>query len=62
MHLLVILAIVLIIMGPSRLPEIGAGIGKGLKELKKALSNDDKNSAIEVKGREVRRGSSDNKM
>jgi sec-independent protein translocase protein TatA len=44
MHLLVILVIVLIIFGPGRLPELGAGLGKGIRELKKALSHDDKDS------------------
>lgn len=41
MHLLLILIIVLVIFGPSKLPQIGAGLGKGLKELKKGLSGDD---------------------
>jgi len=49
MHLILILAIVLIIFGPGKLPEIGAGLGKGLRELKKALSPDEKDSAIELK-------------
>jgi sec-independent protein translocase protein TatA len=50
MHLIVILVIVLIIFGPGRLPELGAGLGKGIRELKKALSRDDKDS--ETKGDE----------
>ncbi len=49
MHLLIILAIVLIIFGPGKLPEIGASLGKGIRELKKALSHDEKDSDIEVK-------------
>ena len=49
MHLVVILAIVLIIFGPRRLPEIGASLGKGIKELKKALFHGEEDSAIEVK-------------
>ncbi len=44
MHLIVILVIVLVIFGPGRLPELGAGIGKGLRELKKALSHDGSDS------------------
>ncbi len=44
MHLIVILAIVLIIFGPGKLPELGASLGKGIRELKKALSRDDKDS------------------
>lgn len=38
MHLLVILGIVLIIFGPGKLPEIGAGLGRSIREFKKALS------------------------
>lgn len=38
MHLIIILVIVLIIFGPGRLPELGAGLGKSIKAFKKALS------------------------
>jgi sec-independent protein translocase protein TatA len=37
MHLLIILVIVLIIFGPRRLPELGAGLGKSMREFKKAM-------------------------
>lgn len=36
MELVIILVIVLIIFGAGRLPEIGAGIGKGIQNFKKA--------------------------
>ncbi len=49
MHLIVILVIVLIIFGPGRLPELGASLGKGIRELKKALSHDEKDTTTEVK-------------
>jgi sec-independent protein translocase protein TatA len=42
MHLLLILFIVLIIFGPGKLPQIGAGLGKSIREFKKALSDADK--------------------
>ena len=48
MHLLVILAIVLIIVGPSRLPEIGKALGKSIQGFKKAIAGDDKDSAIDI--------------
>jgi sec-independent protein translocase protein TatA len=38
MELTIILVIVLIIFGAGKLPEIGAGIGKGIKNFKKAVS------------------------
>ena len=38
-ELALILLIVLIIFGAGRLPEIGAGLGKGIKNFKKAFSD-----------------------
>ncbi|HCX78269.1 MAG TPA: twin-arginine translocase TatA/TatE family subunit [Firmicutes bacterium] len=35
-ELLLILALVLLIFGPSKLPQIGNAIGKGIRELRKA--------------------------
>jgi sec-independent protein translocase protein TatA len=46
MHLLIILAIALVVFGPKRLPELGAGLGKSLREFKKAMS--DVNNEINV--------------
>jgi sec-independent protein translocase protein TatA len=39
MHLLIILVIALIFFGPGKLPELGAGLGKGIREFKKAMSD-----------------------
>ena len=36
-HLLVVFAIVLIIFGPQKLPELGKGMGEALRGFKKAL-------------------------
>jgi sec-independent protein translocase protein TatA len=36
-HLVFILLIVLILFGPGKLPELGKGLGKGIKEFKDAL-------------------------
>lgn len=41
MHLIIILVIVLIIFGPGKLPELGAGLGKSIKAFKKALNDKD---------------------
>lgn len=49
MHLLIILAIALVVMGPSKLPELGKGLGEALKGFKKALSGDEKDELIETK-------------
>ncbi len=40
-ELLIILVIVLIIFGAGKLPEIGAGLGKGIKNFKKATKGED---------------------
>jgi sec-independent protein translocase protein TatA len=37
-ELLVILVIVLIVFGAGKLPEIGSGIGKGIKNFKKGVA------------------------
>jgi sec-independent protein translocase protein TatA len=41
MELIVVLAIALIFFGPKRLPEMGASIGKGIREFKSSISGDD---------------------
>ena len=38
-ELIIILIIILIIFGAGKLPEIGSGIGKGIKSFKKATSD-----------------------
>jgi sec-independent protein translocase protein TatA len=39
-ELLIILAIIILIFGASRLPEIGRGIGKGIRNFKDATKNE----------------------
>jgi sec-independent protein translocase protein TatA len=46
-ELLVILVIVVIIFGAGKLPEIGAGIGKGIKNFKEATKSDDDTKKID---------------
>ena len=38
-ELIIILVIILIIFGAGKLPEIGSGIGKGIKNFKKATKD-----------------------
>lgn len=40
-ELLIILAIVVVLFGAKRLPQLGAGFGKGLSNFKKGLHGDD---------------------
>jgi sec-independent protein translocase protein TatA len=39
MHLIVILAIVLVVFGPGKLPEVGTALGEAIRNLKKALND-----------------------
>ena len=39
-ELIVVLVIIMIVFGAGKLPEIGAGIGKGIRNFKKAVSSD----------------------
>ncbi len=36
-HLLVILGVALLVFGPKKLPELGKGIGEGIKSFKKGI-------------------------
>ena len=46
-ELIIILVIIVIIFGAGKLPEIGSGIGKGIKNFKDATKNDDAPKPIE---------------
>jgi sec-independent protein translocase protein TatA len=48
LHMIVILAIVLIIFGPGKLPELGEGLGKSIQSFKKAMK-DGQDTAIDQK-------------
>lgn len=49
MHLLVILVIGLVVLGPKKLPELGAGLGKSIREFKKAISMEPEKPVLENK-------------
>jgi len=44
-HLIILLVIVLIIVGPGKLPDTGAAIGKALRGFKDAMDGNDKSDA-----------------
>ncbi len=46
-ELIVILVIIVIIFGAGKLPEIGSGIGKGIKNFKEATKHDETKSIDE---------------
>jgi sec-independent protein translocase protein TatA len=39
-HLLILLAVALIFLGPKRLPDAGRALGQGLREFKASIGND----------------------
>ncbi len=41
MHLLVILVVALLIFGPQKLPELGKGLGEGIRGFKRAMRDTD---------------------
>jgi sec-independent protein translocase protein TatA len=58
MHLLVIFFIALLVFGPKKLPELGKGIGEGIRALKEgmkdATSDSTKSANTETKNTEVK--------
>jgi len=53
-ELLVILVIALVIFGPSKLPQIGSGLGKAIRDFKKGVSGDE----AEESGKEAKKENS----
>ncbi len=51
-ELIIILVIIVIIFGAGKLPEIGSGLGKGIKNFKKATKDEDKEKIEETKDKE----------
>ena len=49
MHLILILIIALVIFGPGKLPELGEGLGKSIREFKKALRDEQEPVKLEQK-------------
>jgi len=41
LHLLVIFGIALLVFGPKKLPELGKGIGEGIRGFKSAMHSDE---------------------
>jgi sec-independent protein translocase protein TatA len=47
MHLLVIFGIALLVFGPKKLPELGKGIGDGIRGFKSAMALKDQDDSSE---------------
>jgi sec-independent protein translocase protein TatA len=48
-ELMVILVIALVVFGPSKLPQIGSGLGKAIRDFKKGVTGDDEEANKEEK-------------
>ena len=46
MHLLVIFGIALLVFGPKKLPELGKGIGEGIRGFKSAMKDNEKPDSV----------------
>jgi sec-independent protein translocase protein TatA len=45
-HLLFVLVIALLVLGPKRLPEVGRSLGRGLRDFRSALSGDESHDEV----------------
>ncbi len=48
MHLLVVLIIAVLVLGPKKLPEAARGLGSGIRQFKESLDGSDKPAAAPV--------------
>ena len=48
-ELIIILVIIMIIFGVGKLPEVGAGLGKGIREFKKASKDEIEATTVDKK-------------
>lgn len=47
LEIVIVLVIILIIFGVGRLPEVGAGLGKGIRSFKRSVTGQDEEKAEE---------------
>jgi sec-independent protein translocase protein TatA len=45
-HLLFVLVIALLVLGPKRLPEVGRSLGRGLRDFRTALSGEEREPLV----------------
>ena len=55
-ELLVVLAIVVLLFGSKKIPELAKGLGKGIKDFKKAMNEDEENTPVAKKEIENKEG------
>jgi sec-independent protein translocase protein TatA len=55
-HLLILLVIILIIFGPSKLADVGGALGKAIRDFKKSLNESDSEPKVLAKTPEASTG------
>ena len=53
-HLIIIFAIALLIFGPKKLPELGKGLGEGIRALKEGMKDNSQASTDQKKNTETK--------
>jgi sec-independent protein translocase protein TatA len=48
MHLLVVFAIALLVFGPKKLPELGRGLGEGIRGFKRAMEEEPRKNESDI--------------
>ncbi len=61
-HLIIVLALVFLLFGAKRIPELAKGLGAGLKELREGISSGDEAGAKTLESQEALSGSSTGSM
>ncbi len=51
-ELLIVLAIVVLLFGAKKIPDLAKGMGKGIKDFKKAIKEDDEEEVKEIAKKE----------
>jgi sec-independent protein translocase protein TatA len=51
MHLLIIFAIALLVFGPRKLPELGKGLGEGIRALKNGMKDNETKPEVKTDGK-----------
>jgi len=61
-ELLVVLAIVVLLFGSKKIPELAKGIGKGIKDFKKAMNEDEEANTNAPANKELAKDSESKKV
>jgi sec-independent protein translocase protein TatA len=49
LEIIIVLIIALVVFGPKRLPELGSGLGRGMREFKETVTGEKKDGIDDVK-------------